>query len=325
MKRLFTVLSLIACMAVFFVSCKPEPVKLHQRVGEVYKDPNLYKGDLQGDGIIFYVDGNGDSALICTFTDLKMMVNATAGTYVYNECTWNTFGADTTLEKDTIQAQIKRLVKGDTVMVYPVQRKKTPWYIKEGSCVEDSVGYDTVANKPIYVTVCDTIYNRVGKNDVVLWAEIDSNYYYGLINANSSDGRINTDIIIKASIPKNSTVIDSTKSAAMYCRQYYKKQKYAVGDKVDNSDSVYIKTKGMWFLPSLDELRHLSDARGKINEANANTPGFEILNSCYWSSNERDHANAWYKCITENAPESYIPKNNATTALRVRAVRKVKL
>ncbi|MDE5743720.1 MAG: hypothetical protein K2H62_05130, partial [Bacteroidales bacterium] len=66
MKRLFSVIALATLVAMCLVSCIQNEVKLHPDVGEVYGDA---KGNMGGDGIVFYVDG--DSALICSMNNVK--------------------------------------------------------------------------------------------------------------------------------------------------------------------------------------------------------------------------------------------------------------
>ncbi|MDE6112930.1 MAG: DUF1566 domain-containing protein, partial [Bacteroidales bacterium] len=183
----------------------------------------------------------------------------------------------------------------------------------------------------------DTNVNNVRKGDRKYptgnnWAyELDTNWSYAYIGIGDDDpdGKINTQKIVKADVPCRQQVTPDSSSAARACYTYYTNNYYEVRSEYA-ADTFYKKDgQGEWYLPSRAELRHLFDARNKINEANANTKGFEMLQNCYWSSNEKIEAkqtakNAWYKCFSDNGVESYIPKANNNYRVNVRAVRKVK-
>lgn len=317
-------------------------VKLHERVGEVYNDSKLYTAPsgekFPGDGIIFHVTENGDSAYICSFTDLYEVGGGSSlqKVWIKSQKTWNTFGADTTLDQDTLSAQVYRFDKRDTVTIYPIKKynKENPEQFYVVGC-QDSIKYDTIQTEagtdslinPVTIVFgCDTIYNYARKRDVVLSAVVDSNFYYGLIGANSPDGSKNTDLIIKAKLPRSG---DSSSSAAMRCRNYYRTSTVA------SAAEAYKATQGMWYLPSIEELRHLYNAKDKINDIFASAvdenikrgtlPVFELLSECYWSSSERDAKTAWYKCLVSDGSESYLSKNNTNVQLVIRPIRKVKL
>lgn len=171
----------------------------------------------------------------------------------------------------------------------------------------------------------DTLWNHFLESDVKKSVVIDTNWSFSLIaglGEEDSDGELNTEKILKGDIPRRRTYNPDSSSAARTCQEYFTR-KY-VGPKAEYAKDTALKgSQGEWFLPSRAELRHLFDARNKINEMNANTNGFEPLQNCYWSSNQRDAENAWYKCFSDNGVESYIPKANSNYRVNVRAVRKV--
>ncbi len=182
----------------------------------------------------------------------------------------------------------------------------------------------------------DTNVNMVRKGDRKYpsgnnWAyalDTNSSFAYIGIGDEDPDGKLNTQKIVNADVPCRQQVEPDSSSAARTCYTYYTNSYYEERAKYA-ADTFYKADQGEWYLPSRAELRHLFDARNKINEMNANTKGFEALQNCYWSSNEKIEAkktakNAWYKCFSDNGVESYIPKANNNYRVNVRAVRKVK-
>lgn len=181
----------------------------------------------------------------------------------------------------------------------------------------------------------DTLWNRVkrGQNADVMQMEnnkglfeLDTNWSFSLIpglGEDDPDGRANTKKIVEADVPCRQKVTPDSSSAARSCREYFTRD--YVSRKADFAKDTALKeTKGQWFLPSRAELRHLFDARNKINGMHTGvTKGFEALQDCYWSSNQRDAGNAWYKCFSDNGVESYIPKANNNYRVNIRAVRRV--
>lgn len=154
---------------------------------------------------------------------------------------------------------------------------------------------------------------------------LDTNWSFSYIGIKKEDkdGKVNTQKIVNADVPCRQKVTPDSSSAARTCYTYYTNHYYEKRDLYDR-DTVYKDGQGEWYLPSLVELRHLFDAKNKINEMHTTTNGFEALQECYWSSNEENARNAWYKCFSDNGVESYIPKANNNYRVNVRAVRKVK-
>lgn len=181
----------------------------------------------------------------------------------------------------------------------------------------------------------DTLWNRVkrGRNGDVMQMEnnkglfeLDTNWNFSLIpglGEDDPDGSANTDKIVNADVPCRQKITPDSSSAARTCREYFTRD--YVNRKADFAKDTALKnTKGEWFLPSRTQLRQLFDARNKINETHTGvTKGFEPLQNCYWSSNQRDAENAWYKCFSDNGVESYIPKANNNYRTNIRAVRRV--
>lgn len=177
----------------------------------------------------------------------------------------------------------------------------------------------------------DTLWNYIKKGDRKYpnaneWEyALDTNWSFSRIGIGEDDpdGKVNTQKIISADVPCRQKATPDSSSAARSCYTYYTNNYFESRGKY-SADTAYKSGQGEWYLPSRAELRHLFDARNKINEDNAGTKGFEALKDCYWSSNERDAKNAWYKCFSDNGVESYIPKANNNYRVNVRAVRKVK-
>ncbi|MDE5559754.1 MAG: DUF1566 domain-containing protein, partial [Bacteroidales bacterium] len=178
----------------------------------------------------------------------------------------------------------------------------------------------------------DTIWNNIKKGDrnyesINNWKyALDTNWSYSLIpdlGENDPNGKVNTWKILTADVPCRQKVEPDSSSAARTCYTYYTNRYYPNRD-LYKGDTLYKGGQGQWYLPSRDELKKLFDAREKINEMNADTKGFEPLENCYWSSNQRDAKNAWYQCFSDNGVDSYIPKANNNYRVGVRAVRKVK-
>lgn len=178
----------------------------------------------------------------------------------------------------------------------------------------------------------DTLWCGIKKGDRMVLENnkgvytLDTNWCYGLIpdlDDNSTDGSKNTDMIVNADVPVKQAATPDSSSAARVCRQYFTRA-YVAERGAFAADTVFQSTKGEWFLPSRSELKALYDARTKINETHANTLGFEPLQNCYWTSNQRGATMAYYKCFTANGIESYIPKANNNYRVNIRAVRKVK-
>lgn len=217
--------------------------------------------------------------------------------------------------------------------------------LAENGKFENTEG-DTVLYRPFSDTVelrvrtyvsfySDTLWNRVkrGQNADVMQMEnnkglfeLDTNWSFSLIpdlGEDDPDGRANTKKIVEADVPCRQKVTPDSSSAARSCREYFTRD--YVSRKADFAKDTALKeTKGQWFLPSRAELRYLFDARNKINGMHTGvTKGFEALQDCYWSSNQRDAGNAWYKCFSDNGVESYIPKANNNYRVNIRAVRKV--
>ncbi|MDE5606095.1 MAG: DUF1566 domain-containing protein [Bacteroidales bacterium] len=155
--------------------------------------------------------------------------------------------------------------------------------------------------------------------------ELDTNWSYSRIGIGEDDpdGMVNTNKILTADVPCRQLATPDSSSAARVCHMYYTNNYSEIRNEYAG-DTAYKSGQGQWYLPSRAELRHLFDAKNKINDAHVNTKGFEPLQNCYWSSNERDAKNAWYKCFSDNGVESYIPKANNNYRVNIRAVRKVK-
>lgn len=163
---------------------------------------------------------------------------------------------------------------------------------------------------------------------------LDTNWSCSLIpglGENDADGKVNTMKIVNADVPCGQQITPDSSSAARTCYEYFTRAytEKDRGGKIFKADTMfkaptYANEDGRWYLPSREELKWLFNAKDKINEKNANTLGFEPLQNCYWSSNQRGPRNAWYKCFTDNGVESYIPKANTNYRLGIRAVRKVK-
>ncbi len=160
---------------------------------------------------------------------------------------------------------------------------------------------------------------------------LDTNYSVSLVpglGENDPDGKVNTDKIRKQDVPCRQQLTPDSSSAARTCYEYFTKKydKKRANFAADTTmrDVTYANEETRWYLPSRDELKRLFDAKDKINEKNKDIKGFEPLENCYWSSNQRDSRNAWYKCFSDNGVESYIPKANNNYRVGIRAVRKVK-
>ncbi|MDE6440888.1 MAG: DUF1566 domain-containing protein [Bacteroidales bacterium] len=220
---------------------------------------------------------------------------------------------------------IKRVV--DTVI-----EKDTTWRNDTINRRDTIVGIDSLYHV-MAARYSDTIWNHIKKGDrnypsVNKWEyELDTNWSYSLIpglGENDQDGKVNTQKIVNADVPCRQKIEPDSSSAARTCYTYYTNNYYPNRDQY-RADTLYKATgQGEWYLPSREELKKLFDAKAKINDANVNTKGFEPLENCYWSSNQRDAKNAWYKCFSDNGVESYIPKANNNYRVGVRAVRKVK-
>ncbi|MDE6307654.1 MAG: DUF1566 domain-containing protein [Bacteroidales bacterium] len=220
---------------------------------------------------------------------------------------------------------IKRVV--DTVI-----EKDTTWRNDTINRRDTIVGIDSLYHV-MAARYSDTIWNHIKKGDrnypsVNKWDyELDTNWSYSLIpglGENDQDGKVNTQKIVNADVPCRQKIEPDSSSAARTCYTYYTNNYYPNRDQY-RADTLYKATgQGEWYLPSREELKKLFDAKAKINDANVNTKGFEPLENCYWSSNQRDAKNAWYKCFSDNGVESYIPKANNNYRVGVRAVRKVK-
>lgn len=195
----------------------------------------------------------------------------------------------------------------------------------------DTVERRTRSFTYIVAGYADTLVNYLRNGDrkspnALNWNyELDTNWSFSRIGIGEDDpsGAANTLKILNADVPYRQKATPDSSSAARACHTYYTNAYYEARDRYSR-DTAYKATQGEWFLPSRAELRHLFDAKNKINELNAGTKGFEPLQDCYWSSNERDAKNAWYKCFSDNGVESYIPKANNNYRVNVRAVRKVK-
>ena len=175
----------------------------------------------------------------------------------------------------------------------------------------------------------DTIWNNIKDGDKNYpspnnWNyELDTNWSFSDIKGLGDDGKKNTTIIVNADVPCRQKATPDSSSAARTCYEYFTKNYFETREMYD-ADTFYKAGQGDWYLPSREELKKLFDARNKVNEMNANTTGFEPLENCYWSSNQKDAKNAWYKCFSDNGVESYIPKANNNYRVYVRAMRKVK-
>ncbi len=107
MKRLFSVIAFATLVAMCLVSCKQNEVKLHEDVGKIYGEAN---GNMGGDGIVFYVEG--DSALVCSMNDLRYdeVPNNQASAKWGKNFTWSVFGTDTVMERDTVWCELTRSI-----------------------------------------------------------------------------------------------------------------------------------------------------------------------------------------------------------------------
>lgn len=182
---------------------------------------------------------------------------------------------------------------------------------------------------PVPACYSDTLWNHIKDGDRNIlnkenkWdCALDTNWSYSDIQGLGDDGKRNTEIIVNADVPCRQKITPDSSSAARTCYTYYTNNYYTPRNQYNN-DTAYKAGQGQWYLPSREELNKLFDARNKINEMNAGTKGFEPLENCYWSSNQKDAKNAWYKCFSDNGVESYIPKANDNYRVNVRAVRKV--
>lgn len=378
MKRLFPIIALATLVAMSLVSCKPNEVKLHPSVGEIYH-AEAATATMGGDGIIFYVNEGEGYALVCSMNDLKRDRQTSSNDRLPHlweaDFTWSVFGTDTVMEKDTVEADIIRAsirkyvetAKKDSLVddvvvgqyledvfeyeenramkIYPanIYFKNEKWLGFEGSLLPaDSIIFriDTTWKTPeerdeitkidtiwsvLKARYADTLWNHFLESDVKKSVVIDTNWSFSLIadlGEEDQNGELNTEKILSGDIPHRRSYNPDSSSAARTCHEYFTR-KY-VGPKAEFAKDTALKgSKGEWFLPSRFELRQLFDARNKINEMNANTKGFEPLQNCYWSSNQRDAENAWYKCFSDNGVESYIPKANNNYRVNVRAVRRV--
>lgn len=184
----------------------------------------------------------------------------------------------------------------------------------------------------IAVGYSDTLANGVRKGDSKYpnsnnWEyELDTNWSFSLVpglGEDDPDGKVNTQKIVKADVPCRQKVSPDSSSAARACYTYYTNNYYKSRAQYAK-DTLYKGSQGEWYLPSREELKKLFDAKNKVNDLNTGTKGFEPLENCYWSSNQKGAQNAWYKCFSDNGVESYIPKANNNYRVNVRAVRKVK-
>lgn len=233
---------------------------------------------------------------------------------------------------DTIYVTRDTIRNGDSVRIEIQRDTINP---------RDTVIYDTLYSV-VAARYADTLWNNVKRGDrrVMIstaagpaWdCELDTNWSFSHIGIGEDDpdGFVNTQKIVNADVPCRQRITPDSSSAARTCREYYTKS-YNDNRAINSADTAFKaatyaeENESMrWYLPSRDELRKLFDARNRINEMNANTLGFEPLQNCYWSSNERDAKNAWYKCFSDNGVESYIPKANNSYRVNIRAVRKVK-
>ncbi|MDE7149298.1 MAG: hypothetical protein K2O01_02655 [Bacteroidales bacterium] len=195
---------------------------------------------------------------------------------------------------------------------------------------EDTVERRTRTYKVMEAGYSDTLWNSVKKGDrkVMVSGEwqyaLDTNWSFSYIGIGEEDpdGSVNTDKIVNADVPCRQKVTPDSSSAARTCRNYFTNG-YEENRTAYAADTAFKYTQGQWYLPSRAELRYLFDAKNKINEMNAGTKGFEPLQNCYWSSNEKNAQTAWYKCFTDNGVESYIPKANNNYRVNIRAIRKV--
>lgn len=234
-------------------------------------------------------------------------------------------GADTAWNADTV-----RVLGSD----YPI---KIGGFLAMDDTVLARVKDSLVERRvKVWMTVADhyadTLWCGVRKGDrMVLGSDnkgmytLDTNWCFGLIpglGENDEDGAANTDKIVNSDVPVKQRLTPDSASAARVCRQYFTRA--YVENKYDfAADTLFKSTTGKWFLPSRKQLQALYDARTKINEQHANTLGFELLQNCYWSSNPKGAAMAYYKCFTDNGVESYIPKANNYYRVNIRAVRRV--
>lgn len=214
----------------------------------------------------------------------------------------------------------------------------------DGKVKKDTIWRNDTINRRDSITSIDTIYhsmparysdtlwNNIKQGDrnypnVNAWEkELDTNWSYGLIEGldeNSKNGKANTKKIVEWNVPCRQQAKPDSSSAARTCYTYYTNNYYEIRDDY-KADIFYKAGQGQWYLPSRDELEKLFNAKDRINELNMGKDGFEPLENCYWSSNQRDAKNAWYKCFSDNGVESYIPKANDNYRVNVRAVRKVK-
>ena len=218
---------------------------------------------------------------------------------------------------------IKRVV--DTII-----EKDTTWRNDTINRRDSIIGIDRVYHV-MAARYSDTVWNNIKDGDRKYpssnaWDyKLDTNWSFSLIpglGENDPDGKANTEKIVNADVPCRQKATPDSSSAARTCYEYFTNNYYE-NRGLYNADTVYKAAQGKWYLPSRVELNHLFDAKNKINEKNADTKGFEPLENCYWSSNQRDAKSAWYKCFSDNGVESYIPKANSNYRTNIRAVRKV--
>jgi hypothetical protein len=180
----------------------------------------------------------------------------------------------------------------------------------------------------------DTVFNESGT-----MLRIDTNMFFGFVNATSEDNGIeNTDKIINHSYPRK---LGAT--AAKKCRDYF--YGMYVYNMSTQTSSTWYGNKGQWYLPSLKEAKYLAHAKEKINKimesdsglytdpfrpssvvTKINRYGWEPLANCYWTSTEFSAKMAYYQCVDgETLPKSYVPKNSFGFTLSIRPIRKVAL
>lgn len=204
-----------------------------------------------------------------------------------------------------------------------------------GTYIWNKIGRDSMSRY-------DTIFNP---SDTTQIDEIDTTYFRSYIGAISTDGRINTNLILNRPLPNKPEDIkgDISESAARHCKNFYSREKiYALFTHIPkseyDSDTIGKINQGKWFLPSMQELQYLYDARNKLNE---NDPVVfrPLQDICFWSSNEwydvikddetpredipvnRVSPNAFYKCLTDNGIESYVSKASSSHRVSIRPVR----
>lgn len=169
------------------------------------------------------------------------------------------------------------------------------------------------------------------------------------LGCTSSDGRVNSEIFMNSSDMKkiNPPYLFgnylSEISAIEICKEYFKRP-FDANDRGGLPDETYMnETKGLYYLPSAEELEALVNVADKINELylNGTNPADTVVNNpngiryqglggdngyAYWSSTEFNAKCAWYRIVSTKTA-SYLDKKVKSGGglgnMRVRPICKV--